>query len=608
MSLFTPGNFTMAQQFTLAEPDLLRLGKFLAPELSHLLEGRADVELVPRQIVSDQVHIIQHHRYGMYSRFFSGAGGVGKTTALIVLVAMILRDNETSQDPVLVIYHPQCGNLVSMDHNTAAEELWQSLLQLNLPTLHRTPKFDRLLQLIRDDCMSPHDRWLQFIQLVRKNDDWRVLFALDQWNAVFEESVVLSPEHPLKTFDRMFPNLSLKSCLVTAVSSSFSPLDVLGRAFRDNEAATAVLPLEPLNDAEAASLMTIWQHRFPSVDFRQFNMTEAMQETGGIPRLLEIYCSCMKTVDPIDERHDSFRRRCTEYFSTRLQKLEEKWSGTERMNRFVENMAELYLRRPVRNTADAVSNLWLATGLLRKRHDGQLHPVSPFVLDAITLAIQNSAREMLRILAKGTSTLWVAMELFMNYVFRQPGIHVPISARDLRGVHPCDERCRIHCRGQQLLHKSVSMDPLAYLRTHSPFPLGTCLVLWPSHPVADLVIYADCFDEAGTVPLGPQLCFIQISTSSYADHDSKVPQLAMQYPNWHASVLETYRLLFGAPPFRGGDVPRGKLPHSVRFIFITLDTSVMNRTSANSGHDVLLVCGESRISYMDRFMWNSMMK
>jgi hypothetical protein len=331
----------MAQQFTLAEPDLLRLGNFLAPELSHLLEGRADVELVPRQIVSDQVHIIQHHRYGMYSRFFSGAGGVGKTTALTVLVAMILRDNETSQDPVLVVYHSQCGNVVSMDHNTAAEELLQSLLQLNLPTLHRTSKFDGLLQLIRDDGLSPHDRWLQFIQLVRKNADWRVLFALDQWNAVFEESVVLSPGHPLKTFDRMFPNLSLKSCLVTAVSSSFSPLDVVGRAFRDNEAATAVLPLEPLNDAEAAWLMTIWQHRFPSVDFRQFNMAEAMQETGGIPRLLEIYCSCMKTDDPIDERHDSFRRRCTEYFSSRLQKLEETWSGSERMNRFVENMAEL---------------------------------------------------------------------------------------------------------------------------------------------------------------------------------------------------------------------------------------------------------------------------
>jgi hypothetical protein len=59
----------------------------------------------------------------------------------------------------------------------------------------------------------------------------------------------------------------------------------------------------------------------------------------------------------------------------------------------------------VLNTADAVSNLWLATGLLRKHHKGQLHPVSPFVLDAITLAIQNSPREMLRILAKGTSTL-----------------------------------------------------------------------------------------------------------------------------------------------------------------------------------------------------------
>lgn len=272
----------MSQQFSLSAEDFGRLGRLLPPELSKLaneVPGNL-VELVPRQFVLEEVKKIQIGQLGMYSRYLSGAGGVGKTTALALIVMLLLRENVGSIDPVLVVYHPLCSNCTRMTPAESCSELLDSLTRLNVDTFRRVAKFSPLAELLHSD-RPDRKKWDGFIKLVKMNNDWKVLFALDQWNALFE--VPLPPDHPLVTFERIFPSLSDKSVLFTAVSSSFTALDAGGRAFRDNEAATSVLQVPPLDHAEGIVLLQIWRHRFPSISISDNEMKMAMEKTGGIP-------------------------------------------------------------------------------------------------------------------------------------------------------------------------------------------------------------------------------------------------------------------------------------------------------------------------------------
>lgn len=287
--------------------------------------------------------------------------------------------------------------------------------------------------------------------------------------------------------------------------------------------------------------------------------------------------------------------------------MQEKWrSNPVCWQRFASDMAQLFLRRSVRDPSDIVARQWVSTGLLKKnRTDDRLEPVSEFVLEAATEEIRNAARGTLRELAKGTGTSWSAIELFVSYACRRAG-RITISGTDVQGLQ--SDHFIVECSGQSLLPKEASVDPDAYVREKGPFLRGTLLVLWESHPVADLVVYASCFDATGN-SLGAKLLFIQVSQSSYAQHSSKLPELG-NVPSaptrWNYSVMQTYRKLFNVQPFqpRRTDISKGKLPDDTRYVYVTTDVALMKRTNANAGHEVTLVSGVDRISAMDPVPWS----
>lgn len=338
--------------------------------------------MVPRQFVLDYVeHIRVGHRCP--NRYLSGPGGVGKTTTLLLMVNLLLRDSVQSSQPCLVLYLPSCGSVVEMPVDRACREVVDCLRVLNRASL--SVHFKDLERIIYDDALTFPQKWKKIVHRIMDDDPkWRVFVALDQWNALFDSTDPLPENHPLKEFDRIAACLCLNFTMCTAVSSSFTSLTSNRRGFRDDEIVATRQIIEPLSLNECFLLRDIWPlraHSTPKVTDEA--MMNLRRQTGGIPRLMEYYYRSIVPGSGV-----SFEDSCREYYQERFRKLHAKWSVDPILiQRFNSDIALLCLRKSIPHTLDPVSNQWLLSGLLKQSttesHGRVLEAVNEFVLEAV---------------------------------------------------------------------------------------------------------------------------------------------------------------------------------------------------------------------------------
>jgi ABC-type sulfate transport system substrate-binding protein len=115
---------------------------------------------------------------------------------------------------------------------------------------------------------------------------------------------------------------------------------------------------------------------------------------------------------------------------------------------------------------------------------------------------------------------------------------------------------------------------------------------WTTHPVADAVLFVNVKNYPK-----PQIIFVQVSTSSYTDHRSKIPNLhPIVRQHWKLSILQSYQIVFGITD--NVDTPncgiaKGKLPQNVKYVYATTNETLLGKSSQYSGHSVFLMRKEN---------------
>lgn len=589
------------------------------PELQRIAGGpKETVILIPRQLTKTVVKNVLTANSPPPPMYLTGPGGVGKSSILFMTAAAVLRhnaqllkdcthnnqqDEDASSDsslssPILLLYIANAGELITLSCEEAALRLCKTIKSLNHVCLSQ---FSDVLGVIDRQDLSSLERWNQLCLNVCASDI-RNLILVDQWNAIIETT--LSSDHPLSRFRTIETKIGF-SKFVAAVSSSFTPIDADRGVFRDAEAETAKCKIEPLGLEDLKALRDIWLERDPSVDVDDTTLFALYECTGGIPRLCEFFAAarainCGVTIDDPD-----WRQQCTNYYVGRMKSLSRNLSDLKLRKCFQNELASLFLRcRELPNADSVFATRWLSSGLLIPDTSRRfLVPVNLFVRKAIDSYVSNEQTLLLRNMYADKSTSWRAVELFIFLQLRNG--RTKLTGTDLRGT----EQMVLQLDHQDIqvidVSRDFASDPKAFLDRHNhgqPFPPGSLLIpTWTAHPVADAVLYAKVENYSN-----PQIIFIQVSTSSYADHNKKIPDLHPKVHDcWKFSVLESYHHAFGVTCKPNRDIAKGKLPKNVQYVYATTNPALLGGSTRNSGDGVFLMRREN-IKNMDEQFWLEM--
>lgn len=575
-------------------------------------EPNGTVMLLPHQMTNTLLHNVLTANSAPPPMYFTGPGGVGKSTILFMTAATVLRHNDqqwsdrdqqqaiASSDissPIFLFYVANAGDLIALSSEEAAAELCKMVGSLN----PRKDEFVKVLEVLDREDLSNLERWNKMCLKLRETDI-RNLILVDQWNAIKETST--DPDHPLRRFRTIGAKIGF-SKFVGAVSSSFTPIDVDGGVFRDGEAECAKCRIEPLNMEDLRALRDIWAVRQPPVEVNDATLFALHECTGGIPRLCEFFAAARSSnfIATIDD--PDWRQKCTNYYVGRMKSISRNLQEPDIRKCFHGELASLFLRNRELPNADSVfASRWLSSGLLEPDESRRfLVPVNLFVRKAIDNYVSSEQTLLLKNMYADRPTRWRALELF---VFLQlwKG-RVTLTGTDLRGTDQMvlqfdDERLQIID-----VNQDFARDPQHFLEQHNggqPFEAGVALVpSWTTHPVADVVLFVNVENYPK-----PQIIFVQVSMSSYTDHISKIPNLHPMVPNnWKLSVLKSYQTVFGITNNPNRDIAKGKLPQNVKYVYVTTNKTVLGPSSQYSGHSVFLMRSEN-IEKLDRQLWMEM--
>lgn len=465
----------------------------------------------------------------------------------------------------------------------------------------RKDEFIKVLEVLDREDLSNLERWNKMCLKLRETDI-RNLILVDQWNAIKEIST--DPDHPLRRFRTIGAKIEF-SKFVGAVSSSFTPIDVDRGVFRDGEAECAKCSIEPLNMEDLRALRDIWAVRQSPVEVNDATLFALHECTGGILRLCEFFAAARSSNSRTTIDDPDWRQKCTYHYVGCLKSISRNLPDPDIRMCFHGELASLFLRnREMPNAESAFASRWLSTGLLvpdRLRHF--LVPVNLFVRKAIDNYVSSEQIRLLKKMHDDKPTRWRALELFVFLQLRRG--RITLTGTDLRGT----DQMVLQFDNEQLriidVNQGFARDPQHFLEQHNcgqPFEAGTVLFpTWTTHPVADAVLFVNVENYPK-----PQIIFVQVSTSSYIDHSSKIPNLHPMVPNnCSLSVLQSYQTVFGITDNPNRDIAKGKLPQNVKYVYLSTNKTVLGPSSQYSGHSVFLMRLEN-IEKLDRQLWIEM--
>lgn len=596
--------------------DVANFHRAAAPlELQRIAGGPyVTVMLLPRQLTKTLIDNVLTSHSAPPPLYLTGPGGVGKSSILFMTAAAVLHHNDellrhrdqqraaASSDlrpPILLLYVANAGELIELSSEEAAAELCKVLKSLNL---RRMGEFTKVLEVLDNESLSNLERWNQFCLKLRETRV-RNLILVDQWNAIIRASP--TSDHPLRRFRAIGAKIGF-SKFVAAVSSSYGPIDYADRGvFRDAEAESAKCRIEPLNLEDMMALRDIWRVRYAPVEVDDTTLSALHECTGGIPRLLESFAATRSLNSSATIDDPEWRHHCTDYYVGRMKIISRNLSDSDIRKCFHGELASLFLRnRELLNADSDFASHWLTSGLLVPDDSRQfLVPVNLFVRKAIDAYVSSEQTMLLRNMYADKATEWRALELFFFLQLRKG--RATLTGTDLRGT----DRMVLQFDHHQLeiidVNQDFASDPQGYLDRHNggkPFRAGTMLIpTWANHPVADPVMFVNVESYSQ-----PQIIFVQFSTSSYADHRSKIPNLHPMVPNqWKLSVLQSYQIAFGITDKPNRDIAKGKLLPNVKYVFATTNKAVLGPSSQCSGHSVFLM-RKANIKNLNEQLWLEM--
>lgn len=586
-------------------------------ELSTLAQGNVALTLLCRDVTTKMLSRLSN-RLSRTPMYLTGPGGVGKSSCLFMAAAEVLRCNasEPRQFPVFLLYIANSGELVHYSAEEVAGRLLMLVKALNRPLIEQWKELADLLNQNTDDDIN---HWRRLVQLLNKSVDIRCFILVDQWNAILEAKAdgTLLPGNPLLRFSALNATIGL-SLFVGAVSSSFSPVDAARNVFRDGEVTGCQEGVKSLTPQEILALGNIWANRQPPLIVDDQTLLALHEETGGIPRLCEYFASIRVISPNATPANFEWRNQCNKYYLTRIRSLADHLRALENgaaiQSSFRADLAALFLRnRDQPAVASLSANRWQSCGLLVPDVEGtHLIPVNSFVRTAVDMYIIQETAQILRTFYHDSSVRWRALELFITLQLRKGA--TCCTGTNLRG----DELQGISIDHQHLhvvnIGREFAVDPVAFIRQHhgmDAFPPGTVLVptSWATHPVSDMVLFVKLTESSD-----PQVVFVQISQSSYAEHESKIPALHRDqddlHQGWTNSVLKTYLIAFGLHNTTSittdlDGVKHGKLPQRVKYVYATTNELLLKKTTQRSGHSVFLM-RTANIKALNPEVWSQM--
>ena len=522
-----------------------------APHYPPGIREEADSRYVVRLLLRDNIKDVLQEMFLCLEqrpvltmgKLLAGAAGAGKSTSLF-LAAELARHNG------FIVVYLMLGQL--MGRCRAGVDMVAEVINNIFAFGNNTA----LLQQLGHEPPKVADIAFlgSLVNALQQQNKLPVLIALDQYNAVFNTSI---PEAIVPVFDvfRSPFHQSVKAFTLAAVSSSFSPVG----KFPDADYLFLERVIEPYNNAEWMAMvdlaMTLGQLP-PDLDVEELRF-----RTGQVARLLTLAMVAHAARLDIFIRLDSGANL---YYGERVSKLLAKARNSEHCKLVYTEIAALVAR----GFADLITTTQCQiSGLFKQlRHeDGQTLwvPVCPAVLRALALYVaqKESLTHMVATLAADPGTSWRALELAISLRFAQS------SSVTLRARHLLEKDSRTDEWPEIVLQTTGRyMQTKKYDVGGDVMKLGTAYVCAPGHPACDLVL----------LTTDRMLVFVQVSESSYLDHQSKVDSL------WKSgrdskSVLLAYAALL--PPEchplqtrirRWHSHPeRVKLPEGVIYLYIS---------------------------------------
>ncbi|KJE95477.1 hypothetical protein CAOG_009928 [Capsaspora owczarzaki ATCC 30864] len=602
-------------------------------EINRLLRVHGNsVELLDRKISSNIFEDLLASGRAPEPRYLSGVGGVGKSSILLMMVVLAMRHNRafferfaaapapapapalapgSFDGAIFLIYLPKTGAFCHETSEVAASQLIGDLRIANRRLLRSGLLDEPAFELLKDAFVhrktssghfeSALNQWgrinAALVGLESQSHRFRTLVLIDQWNSIIHAKALpvgdedqLKADHPAQAFYRLSTRFGF-SLFVAAVSSS--PRMDSSNALSGSQCGGAEQPIEFLTDEEAETLRAIWYYRSPPFRITAASMKRLHLKFGGVARILQYYATSQSHKNPEAE----FRRLCEQYYDHRLDRLIERLRPTTEFTSLVCDLATIVARTSI---PERTPEVWLQTGLVKQdpTDQSQLVPVSDLVRAAAVRRFNAERANLMRIVFDNPATTWSALEIFVLSCLQY-------ASQTLKGTDLSDESVleltttvdNVHVLDRSITNLGAK-NYLAAFNGDQPFPVGTLLIPgWPNHPVADAVLLTRQNDDSNV------LIFFQISKSSYADHQTKVPNLVSNKIG-NASVLAVYRELFGLPnnvDYNPPSIAQGKLDGTlVKYVYATLDES-----TAEPDHDVFLM-REAHVRELDSEAWAAM--
>lgn len=286
------------------------------------------------------------------------------------------------------MYVHSCSELFNLDDSgKCAKKLLKWFMALN--EYHISCEMFRKLKDTLDS-LSDDDEYLRKWEAVMdciSDNNFPILFVLDQWNAIADPKTNIPDRNPISLFKSAGFKCGAKSTCFFAVSSSFSP--VSSNSFVDDQRTSYAIEVETFTKDEGMGFLEILKNRIgaPEIDTTEFK--EALRDTSGLPRLLEYYYRSKIESFP-------YKKRCAEYYHSRAKKLSDKLRSDRQLRLiFLDVMFSMMLRKSARTGLDNDLRLLLInTGLLREE-DNNLVAYNVSAMTGIDMIFRESFTDWL---------------------------------------------------------------------------------------------------------------------------------------------------------------------------------------------------------------------
>jgi hypothetical protein len=526
----------------------------------------------------------------------------------------------------IVFYIPETGSLMDDTDENVARRLNKWLLTSIKDQMRNTTDksnqqtLKKLIDMLGDETTTKTEIFKKVIDELRLQNKFPVLFAIDQWNAIFEkENHILSQFRFLKTMKPEYGQI------IVAVSSSFHPLDLKEqRYFRDADWETCSLDLPLYTTDEFTQILTFKQRIGHLPPLNEQEMEKLKNETGNVPRMLffftQIYNGRKNDAPKFDQLLYDLKKNATNYYKKLIQQIFSKDSSAQDKFPQIYDFLALILLDRCRNVN--LPQRWKISGLFleRKTNDGtECKPICGAVYSAINEYIPKQEDYLKTFLLLGGDKgrafeIWIYAKL--QKISQLTNVPITLS--------PCD----LH--GDQISHLQIKLEVNRIIKQERKEPLkeikpGDAIICYEYYPVVDFVLLTR---------EQKKLLFIQVSVSPYSKHPKKFTDLFKSRSELGASSIVEYYVN------RVKDIDNEKLNkwreaaasieindegeikvkdndnieqirrrtkllwkgYDIHYLYITLSDDEMGKTAKDSWHPVCLIHRPNLAAFGDDFV------